>query len=293
MAIFNISRSTWLHLRIPFSFFLLPVFIFALAVGEHASVTNIIMVFVILHFLLYPASNGYNSYFDNDEDSIGLLQYPPMVTKDLYYISLLLDAIAIGLGAFISIPFAVMLLVYGLASKAYSHPAIRLKSYPFAGWFIAGFFQGFFTFMMCIEGLNPTGWEIFRDPMMIVPASLTSMLLWGSYPMTQIYQHEEDYSRGDRTLSLVLGIRGTFYFTAIFFLLANFGFVLYFFLVFSLNAALFFQMFLIPILTYFLIWYTKVHRDPDYADYRHTMELNTISAVCLNMFFVFLWISFS
>src|SRR5882672_4273381 len=149
------SRSTWLHLRIPFSYFLMPVYLFALGISPNLVESRLLWTFMILHLLLYPASNGYNSYFDKDEKSIGGLKNPPPVNKGLYYLALLFDALAIGLGwLMISFTFAVMLLIYGLVSKAYSHPAIRLKKYPIGGWLVAGIFQGFFTFIMCYVGIN-------------------------------------------------------------------------------------------------------------------------------------------
>ena len=39
--------------------------------------------------------------------------------------------------------------------------------------------------------------------------SFNGFSFWRAYPMTQIFQHEED-KRGDETLSLKLGIKGTF-----------------------------------------------------------------------------------
>lgn len=74
---------------------------------------------LFIFFLVYPASNGYNSYFDKDEKSIGGLKNPPPVNKGLYYTSLTLDLFALMLSYFkISPWFAGLLLVYGLASKA-------------------------------------------------------------------------------------------------------------------------------------------------------------------------------
>src|SRR5688500_6701238 len=133
------SLSSWLHLRIPFSYFLMPVFLFSLAVSPNVTGNTLLWTFIIFHVFLYPASNGYNSYFDKDEKSIGGLKNPPPVNKVLYYLSLSFDAIALILGyLMINLSFALMLLVYGLVSKAYSHPDIRLKKYPVTGWFIAG-----------------------------------------------------------------------------------------------------------------------------------------------------------
>src|SRR5688572_17864876 len=112
-----LSLSSWLHLRIPFSYFLLPVFLFSLATSPNVSEDALLWTFLIVHIFLYPASNGYNSYFDKDEKSIGGLKNPPPVKKGLYYLALLFDAVAIALGLIkISIAFAVMLLIYGLVS---------------------------------------------------------------------------------------------------------------------------------------------------------------------------------
>jgi len=91
-----LKHSTWAHLRIPFSIFLLPVYLFALSISYPSDFFNPLLIFVILHFLLYPASNGYNSFFDKDEESIGGLKNPPKVSLELYYVSLVLDMLAIG-----------------------------------------------------------------------------------------------------------------------------------------------------------------------------------------------------
>ncbi|MEQ9440666.1 MAG: UbiA family prenyltransferase [Cyclobacteriaceae bacterium] len=280
-----IHRATWLHLRVPFSFFLLPIFLFSLSVSENIDVVKAIGAFFIIHFLLYPASNGYNSYFDKDEGSIGGLEHPPPVQRELYYTALVLDGLAIVLGLLISPLFAGMLLAYGLVSKAYSHPAIRLKKYALISWLVAGFFQGFFTFLMVCEAAHQGSLTSGGSPKIWVGAALASLMLWGSYPMTQIYQHEEDAKRGDYTLSYKLGILGTFHFTAIVFSLSTLGFWLYYQTWFCITQAWLFLMFLLPVLGYFFYWYRQVRNDRAQADFRHTMRLNFISGLCLNLFF--------
>jgi hypothetical protein len=285
------SRSTWLHLRVPFSFFLLPVFLFSLALSPDASVARVIWVFVIVHFFLYPASNGYNSYFDRDEESIGGLRNPPKVTHDLYAVSLVLDALAILLGlVFVNVVFAIMLLVYGLVSKAYSHPSVRLKKYPIAGWLAAGFFQGFFTFIMCYAGINNYSIRDALIPMTIYAGLLTSWMLLGNYPMTQIYQHGEDGRRGDMTISRLVGIAGTFHLAGTVFLLVLVGFAAFFGLYFSAQYSVIFVIAMFPIFVYFLLWYMQVRQSEIAADYDHTMRLNFVSATCMNVFFLFFYI---
>jgi 4-hydroxybenzoate polyprenyltransferase len=288
------TRSSWLHLRIPFSYFLFPVFLFSLSVSPNLNEATIFWVFFIVHFFLYPASNGFNSYFDKDEKSIGGLKNPPPVNKGLYFLSLLFDAVAIVLALLkINILFAIMLFIYGLVSKAYSHPSVRLKKYAITGWIITGLFQGLFTFCMCYIGLNKFSADQLLKASVLIPGLLTSLMLWANYPMTQIYQHEEDSKRGDRTFSLMLGIRGTFYFVAGVFGIVTLGFVWYFTAFYDVKYAVAFLLALLPVILYFLYWFIRVLMDESKADHRHTMLLNFISATCLNAFFIYLFLDSS
>jgi 1,4-dihydroxy-2-naphthoate octaprenyltransferase len=285
------SLSSWLHLRIPFSYFLLPVFLFSLVISPNVSEKGLVWTFFIIHFFLYPASNAFNSYFDRDEKSIGGLEKPPPVKKGLYFLALIFDAIAIVFGyTKIGLTFAVMLLIYGLVSKAYSHPGIRLKKYPVIGWLVTGIFQGLFTLVMCYVGINGYTLEHSLGTSVVIPGFLCTVMLWANYPMTQIYQHEEDGKRGDETFSRMLGIRGTFYFVAGTFGLTSIGFVLYFIRYFSAQDALFYLAAMGPVIIYFLYWFIKCVKDEAFADYRHTMLLNLISATCLNAFFIYLFL---
>ncbi|MEM9895776.1 MAG: UbiA family prenyltransferase [Bacteroidota bacterium] len=285
------KKSTLLHLRIPFSFFLLPVFLLALGVSDHVTPYPTLLAFLILHFMVYPASNGYNSYFDKDEKSIGGLKKPPKVSKELYWVSLLFDGVGLASGALISFDFVWMIFVYGLVSKAYSHPLIRLKKMPFIGWLAAGIFQGYFTFLLSYLAINELAFAELWEAQIQVPGILSSILLLGSYPMTQVYQHGEDEKRGDLTISRILGILHTFHFTAIWFTFSTAGFVYYFRQYFALDTALLFLFALLPVLLFFGRWYFLVRKDRDMADYKNTMNLNLISSACLNAFFFYLYIS--
>ena len=54
-------------------FFLLPIWLAAMAAVPRGSLDRgaALQLFLVFHFLLYPASNGFNSYFDRDEGPIG------------------------------------------------------------------------------------------------------------------------------------------------------------------------------------------------------------------------------
>jgi len=282
-----LNKSTALHLRFPFSFFLLPVFLFALSQSIHPDLLRSCLVFFIFHFLVYPASNGYNSYFDKDESSIGGLKAPPPVSKQLYTTSLALDVIALILSLFLlSWQFAIGVFIYGLASKAYSHPSIRLKKYSVIGWLTIGIFQGAVTFITCYIGINNIVLSQVIETNQWIPAILGSILLLGSYPMTQIYQHQEDLKRGDITLSHRLGIQGTFYFTAIFFGVASLCFYIFYFETRSMFVANIFILFMIPTVTFFFYWFLQVRENVKNANFQNTMRLNFISSLSLNLFFL-------
>ena len=124
------DKSTVKHLRLPFSFFLMPVFLFALSQASTINWKTTVIGFVILHLLIFPSSNGYNSYQDRDDTSIGGLKHPPAVTKNLFYATLFMDLIGIGCGLFISVYFSLYVLIFVLMSRAYSYRNVRLKKYP-------------------------------------------------------------------------------------------------------------------------------------------------------------------
>jgi 1,4-dihydroxy-2-naphthoate octaprenyltransferase len=146
---------------------------------------------------------------------------------------------------------------------------------------------------MCYIGLNKFSFDQLFKASVFIPGLLTSLMLWANYPMTQIYQHEEDSRRGDRTFSLMLGIRGTFYFVAGVFGIVTLGFVWYFITFYEVKYAIVFLLALLPVILYFLYWFIRVFKDEAKADHRHTMFLNFISATCLNAFFIYLFLDSS
>ncbi len=284
-----IQKSTLLHLRIPFSIFLMPFFCFAASQSQQPNLWYLFLSFVIIHLFFNPASNGFNSYYDKDEESIGGLENPPPVDKELLVVSLLVDLAGQLLCFLISWRFALMVFIIGLMSKAYSHPAIRLKKYPIAGLLTVAFFQGAWTYLMSLLAMDDLRFSELLTEKHLAAAGLCAMLLLGSYPMTQVYQHGEDGRRGDRTISRMLGIRGTFYWTIAVFSLGTLGFILYFIKYYSLTLAFIFPLFMAPTLIYFLRWFLRVLKDESAADFRSTMTLNKLSSVGFIIFFIFLY----
>ena len=171
--------------------------------------------------------------------------------------------------------------MYVAFSKAYSWHGIRLKKYAFASWLVIAFFQGGFTFMLsnmvATHHLDATWFNLKNTTCMVV----ASLIIGGSYPLTQIYQHKEDHSRGDFTISSLMGIMGTFYFTLTLFGISSGIFCWYFSRFYSIYQFLIFLFCLAPVMVYFLYWLLLTWKNNELADFEHTMLMNKISAVCM------------
>lgn len=272
-------------MRIPFSVYLMPVYWFALSVTDGYTLLQATAVFIILHLLVYPASNGYNSYHDRDEGSIGGLKHPPRVTVELYRLVLLFDATAVLLSLLLSPLFALMVALYLFISKAYSYRGIRLKKYPILSTLVVTVFQGAFTFLMVQVGAGIAWQEVWQTPN-IWYALVSTLFLCGSYPLTQIYQHQEDSQRGDRTLSLLLGIRGTFVFAG---MALGLGAALLIGLYLAANQVVHVLIFLIctaPITYFFARWVLRSWHDPEEVNFENTMRMNKISSLCISLAFI-------
>ena len=186
-----LSASTIKLLRLPSSIFLSPIYFFALSQVPTVDWARAILIFVILHFLVYPASNGYNSYMDKDTGSIGGLEKPPSPSKQLYFTTIVLDLAAILLGFLITPLFGLLMPLYIGASKAYSYRGIRLKKYPVIGYLTVIIFQGAFTFWLVYYGSQ----QIPEFPVPWQGMLICTLLIGGFYPLTQIYQHQQAEQR--------------------------------------------------------------------------------------------------
>lgn len=283
----RLSKSTLLHLRVPFSFFLLPVYLFAVSDVNSPDLTDAILSFLILHLLLFPSSNGYNSYNDRDTSSIGLLKQPPAVTYDLFIVTMVMDVVAVIAGLFVSTGFAVLVAVFILMSRAYSYRKIRLKKNPLLSFLIVSIFQGGFIYLMTRMAASGMGLIDILNAEGTIRAMFISSLFIGSiYPLTQIYQHRADRMDGVISLSYLLGYIGSFIFSMVLFGTAILLMYIHFLYKDQLSSFLLFSLVMIPVLTFFVQWLFKVRRDKRQANYSNSMLMNFITSLCMNTFFL-------
>ena len=281
-----LSGSTIKLLRIPFSVYLSPLYFFALSQVPDINWGKAALIFFILHLLIYPASNGYNSYMDRDTKSIGGLENPPLPSRQLFWLTIVLDSSALLLSFLISPLFAGVCLLYIGASKAYSYRGIRLKKYPVISYLTVIIFQGALTFALVYYGSNvDTGLWVPWQGMVIC-----ALLIGGFYPLTQIYQHQQDKADGVTTLSYQLGYTGTFVFCALVYALAWSFMAQLFINIKEIKKLLVISILFLPVIVYFIKWFLQVHKNKAAANFKNTMRMNWIAAICTNTAFIILLI---
>ncbi len=159
---------------------------------------------VAFHVFAYGGTNMFNSYYDQDEGPIGGLENPPEVGRGLSWSSIGLKFIGLALAASVNQLLLLSYLAFCLYSVMYSHPAIRMKRRPigsallvFVGQGMVGGIAGWAATELPQRGLfaAPVLWGLLGA------AFMTS----GLYPLTQVYQLDEDRQRNDLTLARWLG----------------------------------------------------------------------------------------
>lgn len=270
------------HLRLPFSWFLLPAFLMGMLAVPAPDQQHFWLLFVLLHLLVYPSSNAFNSLQDQDEGPIGGMESPPKAPALLGPLSVGMDLLALLLGFWQHWALGIGLLVYILASRAYSFRPIRLKKYPWAGFFTVLLFQGPWVILL-IALFVPThfDWSLANAPGLLYLAA--ALVLGGSYPLTQVYQHEADKKDGVLSLSAMLGIEGTFRFCAVAFALGGPTLLLPLLLAGRLEATLILATALLPVLAYFFWWWRAVRTNAEAANFRNTMRMNLLASTALNL----------
>jgi 4-hydroxybenzoate polyprenyltransferase len=285
-------RSSLTHLRIKNTLHVAPVVLFAISQAHALDVRQAFLTVCILHLLIFPASVGYNTYYDRDEKPTGGLEAPPPVHESLYWLATGLELLALGLAFLVSLPFVVCIVVTILASRAYSYDKIRIKGRPIAGYVWVALFQGGFSYVMVAIGIAPDPSVVTTSlltPEYVLPALFSTFLVAGSYPLSQIYQFEEDGARGDTTIAMLAGYNGTFILCQVM-LTVGYACIASYLLLYKtpLHLVVLTVLFLFPG-AYVAHWWKKVREDVRNADHTRAMNMFKLSGVTGNLAFILLF----
>lgn len=145
-----------------------------------------------------------NSAFDKDEGDIGYLIAPPPPPRHLLGFSVALlvagQVLSWGLPWLFRLDYAAC----AVLSVLYSVPPARLKAVAGMDWVIN--MWGFGT-LTPLALWAATGRALDGAALLVLLAFCP--LFAGLYPLTQLYQMDEDRRRGDRTLALAIGVRAS------------------------------------------------------------------------------------
>jgi 4-hydroxybenzoate polyprenyltransferase len=163
-----------------------------------------ILALVIWVVFLNGGTLAINSVFDKDEGDIGYLNAPPALPRYLLHFSLVLLFGGQALAFFLPVGFRIAYAICFVLSILYSVPPFRFKAVAGVDWVIN---------MWGFGALTPyAAWAATGRPLdtghgLVLLAFCP--LFAGLYPLTQLYQFDEDRRRGDRTLALILGMRAS------------------------------------------------------------------------------------
>ena len=173
--------------------YLLAVRLDGVARGEHLGAACIGLIAWVIG--LNGGTLALNSAFDHDENDIAYLRAPPPPPRHLaaFGVGLMAAGLALATVAGLSTWYLAAYALCFLLSILYSMPPFRLKAVPGADWLIN---------MWGFGAITPFAMWMVTDQPLDLPRGLALFafcpLFAALYPLTQLYQLEDDARRGDR-----------------------------------------------------------------------------------------------
>ena len=199
------------HLRLPFQLLLSPIFLWGFLLAGGRPNPELLLAYSAFHLFGYAGGTALNSAYDRDTGPIGGMAHPPPVPQYLLAFSLVWQALGFGLVLLVNATLAAIYTLMFCLSLAYSHPATRWKGKPIAALLTVAAGQGV---LACLAGWvtarGEAGSALSASGLLAITG--VTLITTGFYPLTEIYQMDEDADRGDQTLAIWLGARGAFRF---------------------------------------------------------------------------------
>lgn len=204
----TITKQVWhfiMHLRLHYQFFILSGgYLLSSLFIENLNWNQFWLQFLNVHILLFGGATAYNSYWDKDEGPIGGLKSPPKMTRWMWLTSLSMQIAGLGWALNINANYVIVYMVSLILFWLYSTPLARWKGKPLLSLLAIGISTGTNSFLMgYIAGSNlPLS---FNEG---ITAFGVACIILSLYPVSQLFQFEEDRSRGDITFAIKYGLKG-------------------------------------------------------------------------------------
>ena len=191
-----------IHLRLHYQFFILSGgYLLGGLLADQMQTADYWLQFLNVHLLLFGGATVFNSYWDKDEGPIGGLKRPPKLAHWTRSASIGLMVIgwiwSIPYGWFYSATYAISLLLFWL----YSTPLARWKGNPMLSLLAIGVSTGTNSVFL---GYLAAGGVLKAS--VLFGAAGAGLILLSLYPVSQVFQADEDRERGDVTFYVAYGL---------------------------------------------------------------------------------------
>ena len=203
-----------IHLRLHYQFFILSGgYLLSALFVEQVQWSQFWVQFLNVHVLLFGGATAYNSWWDKDEGPIGGLKSPPKMQRWMWSVSMGMQYVGLIWAISLSWNFGVIYALSMLFFWLYSTPLARWKGKPLLSLIAIGVSTGTNSFLLGFLAAGGYPITFFEDTIAVGVA----LILLSLYPVSQVFQTEEDASRGDQTFAVIFGLRGVKWLFAILF----------------------------------------------------------------------------
>lgn len=207
-----------IHLRLHYQFFILSggYFLAALFVND-VNWKQYWLQFLNVHVLLFGGATAYNSWWDKDEGPIGGLKLPPKMERWMWPASMIMQYAGLAWAVLVGWNFAIIYFISMVLFWLYSSPLTRWKGKPILSLVAIGGSTGMVSYLLGFLATGGYPITYFED---VISFGVACIIL-SLYPVSQIYQTEEDRKRGDQTFALKYGLKGVKWLFTVLFLVGS------------------------------------------------------------------------
>lgn len=272
--------------RLNISLALLPVFLWGYALTGADMTRKFLYGVLILHLLIYPATNGLYVYFERRKRADLKIWGAEQPSFFMFIVSLILLAVGVYLSQSVSTSYFNVVAILILLLFLYLYPETGIKSSPFYGISFVSISYGLFGFLagwVCASNLK----GLFSDIFNIAGAIASIGFVCGFYTLLLVYKVSEDSVKTGDLFIEKLGSGKTFKFVKIVLPISG--------LLATIVIAGKFTLFeLAGIIIYFLIGILVIdrfeknfHLQRERQNYRTALSIGLTNSVILSVYLLF------